>query len=521
MGLPGIDVAVLLLYLVGVVAFGCWFVRKNKTAEDFTAAGRSLPGWAVGLSIFGTFLSSNTFLGVPGKAFGGNWNSFVFSLSLPIAAWIGVKLFIPFYRGSGEISAYHHLEKRFGVWARIYADVCYLLAQVGRMGAIMFGVSLGLNALLGWDIRLIIVISGVLVTLYTLLGGIEAVIWTDVVQSIILIGGALLVLLLVLFDMPGGPGQALSIAADNSKFSLGSFVPNPLASTFWVVLLYGIFINLGNFGINQSFIQRYHTAKSDAEARKSLWLGSLLYVPISAVLFFIGSSLFSYYTTNDQMLREVKMQVAETRVEEGQDPAALAATLKPADVGDKVLPHFISNKLRGGLAGLLLAAIFAAAMSSIDTSLNSSSTIILTDIYKPFFRPGADDATCMRVLRISTIAWGLVGTGVALALTGVKSILDAWWVIQGIFSGAMLGLFLLGILAKKAKKPGAVAGVIVGVLVIAWMTMSPKLESLPSWLRNPLHANMTIVVGTLSIFLVGLLVTRLRESGDSTPGSEG
>ena len=606
MQLPALDVAVFLAYLVGVVGFGCWFVRKSRSTSQFMAAGRSLPGWAVGLSIFGTYLSSNTFIGVPGKAFGVNWNFFVFSLSLPIAAVIGVKVFVPFYRRTGEISAYHHLEKRFGPWARTYAVVCYLLTQLSRMGAILFGVSLGLHALLGWDMATLIIVSGALVTLYTLLGGIEAVIWTDVVQSIILMGGAVVVACVILLRMPAGPGQAISIAAANGKFSLGGFGPSVAQSTFWVVMLYGIFINLNNFGIDQSFVQRYHTARSDREARKSLWLGALLYVPISLLFFFIGSSLFSYYHAeqNRGMLREVKLQVAReklSRQAETLPPAAYeakvaetAAALTPADIGDKVLPHFIVNRLPIGLGGLLIAAIFAAAMSSVDTSLNSSATVILSDIYKRYIRKRAGEKESMRVLHVTTLAWGAIGTGVALAMIGVKSILGAWWKLSGIFAGAMLGLFLLGLISRKAKRPAAVTGVTVGVLVIFWMTFSPgwgavdgevtvrrdsqivlgqetrlraelavgdrvaigdqeftvkALAAAPAEeltldrgvgpggdvrfaegeatlggltlykvglayrLRSPFHTHMTIVVGTLSIFLIGLLASRLAGRG--------
>ena len=191
--LPGIDIAVLAIYLAAVVGLGAWFARRNRTSAHFMAASGMLPGWAVGLSIFGTFLSSTTFIGVPGKAYGGNWNAFVFSLTLPLAAWVAVKYFVPFYRASGEISAYHHLEKRFGPWARSYARACYLLTQLARVGAILFGVSMALHALTGWSLPAIIIGAGVAVTLYTLFGGIEAVIWTDVIQSLVLLAGAVVI----------------------------------------------------------------------------------------------------------------------------------------------------------------------------------------------------------------------------------------------------------------------------------------------------------------------------------------
>ena len=179
------------------------------------------------------------------------------------------------------------------------------------------------------------------------------------------------------------------------------------------------------------------------------------------------------------------------------------------DISDKVLPHFIANKLPPGLAGLLIAAIFAAAMSSIDTSLNSSATVILSDLYKRYVNPDADERKSMRVLYVATGIMGAAGTGIALAMIGVKSVLETWWTLSGIFAGGLLGLFLLGMICRHAGKPAAVTGVLVGLAVITWMSL-PKIVEIPESLRNPLHGNMTIVVGTLTIFLVGLLMARLK-----------
>ncbi|MGB7343777.1 MAG: sodium:solute symporter [Pirellulaceae bacterium] len=500
-----------------MIGFGCWFVRKSGTTSEFMAAGGSLPGWAVGMSIFGTYLSSNTFLGNPGKSYAGDYNAFVFTLSLPLAAWIATKYFVPFYRRSGEISAYHHLEARFGLWARTYAMVCYVMSQIARMGTIMFGVALGLNALTGWDVASIIVVTGVLVTLYTLLGGIEAVIWTDVVQSLVLMGGALLVFALLLMKMPDGPTQAFTIAAADNKLSLGSWHADFKTNTVWVVFLFGLFINLTNFGIDQSFVQRYHTADSEAAAKRSIWIGVIFYIPISLLFFAIGSALFSYYQTEPELLGEVKRQVAAEQLSVSLTDIAgttaeaavqqTANAMTPADYGDKVLPHFIANKLPVGLAGLLIAAIFAAAMSSIDTSLNSSATVFLKDIYGRYIDHNVSEGRAMLVLRTATIVIGVIGTATAVILIGQQSILDAWWKLQGIFAGGMLGLFLLGLVARSANGGAALVSVIIGVLVIGWMTFFPVIENQPEWLRNPLHTNMTIVIGTLTIFLVGLLVS--------------
>lgn len=511
MKLATIDILVLLLYVAAVIAFGCWFVRKSGTTKEFMAAGGSLPGWAVGLSIFGTFLSSNTFLGVPGKAYGDNFNGFVFSLSLPFAALIAARYFVPFYRHGANISAYHHLEERFGAWARTYAAICYLLTQIARMGAILYGVALGLQALTGWDVVTIILITGVLVTLYTLLGGIEAVIWTDVAQSIVLMGGAVLIFAMLLFGGSGseGPTEIMQLAATNEKFSLGSWAPEFQSSTVWVMLLYGLFINLNNFGVDQSFVQRYHTADSDAGARRALWFGALLYIPIALLFFSIGAAAHSWYQMHPEELAEVRQQVAVEKAQPGEDVQLVAAGLSDKDIGDKVLPHFIANQLPAGLAGLLIAAIFAAAMSSVDTSLNSSATIVLKDVYERYVDPQVSERRAMLVLRISTVVAGVIGVGVAVLMIGVKSILEAWWVLQGVFAGGVLGLFLLGMATRSGRSPATKLAVLLGVGIIGWMTLSPLIEQLPPYLQNPLHANMTIVIGTLAVFLLGVGLNQL------------
>jgi solute:Na+ symporter, SSS family len=497
--LTGLDLLVLGLYFVAVMGIGVHFWRggQSGTISGFTAAGGSMAGWVVGLSIMATYLSSISFLALPGRAFAENWNAFVFSLSLPLATWMAVKWFVPFYRKSGEVSAYSHLERRFGTWARLYAGVCYLLTQLARMGSVMFLTALPLNLLMGWDIRLVIAVLGISVIIYAILGGIVAVIWSDAMQAMVLMAGALLCLGLMLWGIPGGPSAALALAADQGKFSLGSFSASLGEPTFWVVLIYGLVINLQNFGIDQNYVQRYATARSEAAARRSLWLGGLLYVPVSAVFFLIGTALFSFYAAQPELL-----------------PEALRGQ------ADRVFPYFIVSQLPSGLTGLLIAAIFAAAMSTVSTSLNSSATLLLTDWYRRFLRPQAGERESMLVLRLGTLVWGLMGTGFALAMIGVQAALDAWWTLSSIFAGGMLGLFLLGMIARRAGNAAAATGVAVGVLVIVWMTFSPRSELLPEALRSPFHSFMIIVIGTLSILLVGLLVSRFRPRAQPASSSE-
>ena len=467
-----IDIIVFLLFTGGVVAFGCSFFKKKGTSEEFTSAGRSLPGWVVGMSIFATYVSSISYLGYPGKAFSGDWNAFVFSLSIPIASYFAARYFVPFYRSQDSISAYSFLENRFGLWARIYASSCYLLTQIARTGSILYLLALPMNVLLGWHIQTIIVVTSVAIVLYSMLGGMKAVIWTEAIQGIILIGGALVCMFILLFDMPGGPVQTFSIAMEDGKFSLGSFGSSLSESTFWVCLIYGIFTNLQNYGIDQSYVQRYHTAKNEKEAKFSALFGGYLFIPVSAVFFMIGTGLYAFYKVHPGIL--------------------------PDGVGaDYVFPFFIVNELPVGLTGLLIASIFAAGMSTIATSVTSSSTIILTDYYQRF-RKHAGNRERMLVLKLSSVGVGVAGILVAFAFMSVQSALDAWWALASIFSGGMLGLFLLGYISRKARNFDAVLGVVCGVILVCWIVISPFV-----------HANLAIVFGTLLIFLVGFLSANL------------
>lgn len=487
-----VDVGIIILYLLLMVGVGVYFSRKNKSSEQFTTASGRIPSWALGLSFYATFLSVITFLGDPGKSFGSNWNPFVFSLSMPFAAYISAKFFVPFYRQNGHISAYSHLEERFGAWARTYAMVCFIMTQLARMGTIFYGVALMINSLTGIEMYLIILVLGLCIIFYTVLGGMEAVIWTEVLQAIIKTMGALLIVGIIFSQV--GIGKVIEVGVKEDKFSLGSFSPDFTTSSFWVVLLYGFFINLTNFGVDQNYIQRYHTARNSKEASQSIWLCVLYYVPISFLFFFIGTALYAYYQANPELINELKNQVAI-------DKNIELTSLKPSDYGDKVLPFFIKTQIPSGLLGLLMAALLSAAMSTMSSGMNSSATVFLNDIYQRYFDKNISPKKQLRVLHVATVVMGLLGMTFGISMIGVKSLLDIWWKLAGIFAGGMLGLFLLGYLSKQTSNIHAKIGAILGVLVIAWMSFK---DSFPIHFQSPFESKMTVVLGTLTIVLVGI-----------------
>ena len=562
----GLDWIVLIGYFIGTMGIGFYFFSRTRTAEGFTAGNRSIPGWVCGLSIFATFLSSISYLANAGKSFVSDWNPFVFSLTVPLATWVAVKYFLPYYRNSKHISAYAALEDRFGLWARMYASFFYMLTQLARMAVVMYLVALPMQVIFGWDIYLILAVVGISVTIYSLVGGVTAVIWTDAIQALVLMGGAVIVLIVMLFQMPGGAGHVFEVAATHHKFSLGNFTPDMAEKTFWTLILFGIAENLRNFGIDQSYIQRYIASKSDKEAKQGLWLAGLLYVPMSAIFFFIGTSLFAFFNADKVVdleasrppaaqveaawespeladLNAVRQVVARQELlQSGRketDPGfaaeqeSIARTKGLNDLGDRVFPYFISVYLPPGLTGLLIAAVFAAGMSTISTSLNSSATLTLTDYYKRLFNPKASGRQEMAVLSVATVVWGVLGTGLAFLLVQVtESALDMWWTLSGIFSGGMIGLFLLGLISRKAKNPAAISAVLIGLLVILWMSMprvadmllkastdsavyrcGTTLQNLASGgLTSPFNALLIPVIGTLVILIVGISLTTLFDS---------
>ena len=484
-----LDTIVLVVYMAGVTLLGASFFRRNRTTEAFTLGDRNIPGWVITMSIFATFVSSISYLALPGIAYQSDWNAFVFSLSIPVAAVIAVRFFVPLYRRVNSPSAYTFLEQRFGPWARVYASVCYLLTQFMRVGTILYLLALALHTTVGWNMVATILITGGVIMVYSVLGGLRAVVWTDAIQGILLIAGIIVTIGFIFMKMPDGPGQLFRIAADHGKMGLGSLDANLSASTFWVVLVYGIFINLQNFGIDQNYIQRYMASRSERAASRSALWGGMLYIPVSLLFLLAGTGLYSFYLSG---------------------AASLPAVLQEPARADQIFPYFIVTQLPPGITGLLLASIFAAGMSTISTSFNSASTVFLTDIYRKISGKQSSEKESMKVLYISSAVITLVAAVIALAMINVRSALDTWWKMASIFSGGMLGLFLLGAFSRGSRNAGAIAGVVTGLAVIAWLSLS-SLSDDPARYGNVFHPYLTIVLGTLAIFLTGFLLSLLGQ----------
>jgi len=432
-----VNYAVLGAYLAALVAMGVYFSRREKTTDDFFKAGRRIPWWAAGLSIFGTQLSAITFMAIPAKTYATDWRRFMGNVCILLIAPLIVFVFLPFFRRLNVTTAYEYLERRFNLASRLIGSAMFVLFQFGRIGIVLFLPSIALSVVTGFDVRACIAVMGVLSIVYTVLGGIEAVIWTDVLQVIVLVGGALLCLVLIAASVPGGAGGLVSTALADAKLHTFDFTPDLAESTFWVVVLGGLAAALISYGSDQAVIQRYLTTKDERAAARSIWVNGVLSVVATLLFFSMGAALYGFYKAR---------------------PDLLSPTLGNPDA---IFPWYIVTQLPAGVAGLLIAGLFAAAMSSLDSSMNSVATAVTTDFFRRF-RPGAADRTCLNVARWATVIVGVAGTAFALLMTGwdIKSLWDEFVTVLGLFSGGLAGLYLLGILSRRAHGRGAVIGLL-------------------------------------------------------------
>ena len=483
-----IDITVIVVYLVGTTLFGCSFYFRKSSgdkANTFMTGGGRLPTWVIALSVFATYISSISFLALPEGAYAGNWWGWINSITLPVATFIAGIWFVPFYRRATSVSAYSFLEKRFGSWARVYASSCFLVMQSVRSGVILLLLSILVNQLLGFSYESIIFVTGMATLVYSMLGGFAAVVWADAIQSIILIVGTLVCVACLLIFTPDVSGS-LQAAWEAGKISLGSLdISDWGSNTFWVLFFYGICINLQNFGVDQCYTQRYVAAKDEKAAVRSMWGSVCLCVPVTLLFTVIGTLLWMYNNAT------------------GAVPPGMKAA--------EVFPWFIMNKLPTGFSGLLVAAIIAAAMSTVSSTLNSGSTVLLEDYWKRFFPARAGERANMVFLRLSTLVLAFMSIGVALSVVWIwgrenKTVLGMWYVLQGVFSGGMLGLFLIGAFSKRTLPWHAVVATFCGFASLAWVMFGQRILPLP-W---PLHKNLSIVFATMTIVTVGFLLGSFR-----------
>lgn len=442
-----LNYTVLGCYLLAMVGIGWVCSRRNKDTDDFFTAGGRIPWWAAGLSIFATMLSSLTFMAIPAKAYATDWTFIWANLPILLMAPIVIRYYLPFFRRLKVSSAYEYLEMRFNLPTRIYGSAAFILFQIGRQAIVLLLPALALATVSDLDVNTCILLMGVLCVIYTAMGGIEAVIWTDVVQTVVLLGAAIVSILLIVTQTPGGFGGVWSIASDADKFHLFNFTwdPSVAANAFWVILIGNMFANLAPYTSDQTVVQRYMTTSSEKKAAQAIWSNALLAVPATVLFFAIGTALYVFYR---------------------QQPGLL----DPTQATDTIFPAFIVQSVPAGIAGLVIAGIFAAAQSTVSSSLNSVVTAIVTDFYSRF----GGDASGQKGLKLArwlTILIGLLATGIALFLaqSELKSLWDAYSSLIGLSASGLAGLFALGIFTKRATGGGALIGALASAAVLYWV----------------------------------------------------
>lgn len=432
-----LNIIIIISYLLILVIIGILFSGKQHSTKDYFKGGNRIPAWAAGISIFGTTLSAITFMAVPAKTFSTDWLYFFQSMTIVMVGPFVISIFLPFYRRFDLTTAYEYLEWRFNLAVRLLGSLLFIIVQFGRMGIVLLLPSLALSIVTGIDVPTSVIAMGVLSIFYTAMGGIEAVIWTDVVQSILLMGGALVVIILLLMNLD--VETTVSMIRTENKMKMLDLSPSFSHATFWVVLIGGFASNLVTYGSDQTVIQRYLTTKDEKSAAQSVKLGVLLSIPSTLIFFTIGTLLFVYYKSYPAFLNPV------------------------LDKTDSIFPWFIVNSLPDGVSGLLISAIFAASMSSLDSIINSVATVISMDFINRL-SPGATEKRLLTIAKTLTVLIGLIGTFTALFMfwRGMSSLWDQFMAIIGLFAGGLGGIFLLGIFSKRANAGGAILGLLMG-----------------------------------------------------------
>lgn len=464
------------IYMALLLGVGFYFSKANKDTNDFFRGGQRIPWWAAGLSIFATTLSSITFMAIPAKAYSENWVFLLANLPILLIAPFIVAFIIPVFRGIDATSAYEYLERRFSLGVRLFGSVSFVLFQVGRMAIVLFLPALALAAVTDLSVFWCILLMGVFSIVYCAMGGILAVIWTDVMQAFVLLGGALLSLVLVVLRTEGGAGAILEIGSADDKFRMVEMSWDFTIAAIWVVILGNIFSNLIPYTSDQAVVQRYMTTRTAAQAKKSVWTNALIAMPATLLFFMVGSALYGYYHQNpDQLV--------------------------PGYQNDAVFPLFIARELPVGIAGIVVAGIFAAAQSTVSTSMNSTSTVLVTDFFDRLSGKQRSARSRLLLARVLTVVLGALGTvgALLLASTDIDSLWDVFIRVLGLTGGALAGLFLLGIFTRRANATGAAIGAAVGVVVL-YLVQS----------RTDVHFFLYAGVGITTCFVVGYLASLLK-----------
>jgi len=489
-----IDFSVVLVYFIAMAAMGVYCSKKNTSTEQYFVGGRSFKGWIVGISLIGAAFSSVTVIAFPADAFKTNWVRFTPHMAILLVVFIASRVILPFFRRGKITSVYEYLGNRFGYPIRLYGSLTFVIIQLMRNSIILYLVSLLVYQITGLDPMICVIVSGFFVAFYTIIGGIDAVIWTDVVQTIVFLAGGILCLVMIVAKLPGGLSQVFSIAMTDHKFAFDVIQNDAIQSASWklslsektitMMFIFGVFGYLTEYCGNQIIVQRYCTSSSTKEARKAMWICAFSSLPIWAFYMFTGTSLYAFF--------KVFPVPEATEMLTGTRPA------------EQVLPFFITNYLPTGVKGIVIAAALAAAMSTLSASINSISTVCVVDIYKKYFAKNKSDKHCLKVAWLIALLTGLLLIVGALILFKTKSntLQDTYNILISLISGGLLGIFLFGFFTTKGDSRAVGLGIVCTLMFTAWATLSVY-GWLPDFLKVPFDTYYTMIIGNIIMFSVG------------------
>lgn len=470
------DWVALSVYLLVLIGIASYFAKREHNTHEYFLGGRRVPWWAAGLSIFGTQLSAMTFMATPAVTFAEDWVRIIPVLMYAPAGLLTIHFFLPFYRRLNVTTAYEYLERRFNTSVQMLGSGVFIISQLLRVAVVVYLPALALAAATGLNVHLCIVAMGVLCITYTVLGGIEAVIWTDVIQVVVLIMGAVCCLIIIIVDAGGLTNTVQSAAADN-KFHAFDWNWDITEMCVWVMMFGGFFSIFGQFTGEQTTVQRYMTTHDEKAAMRGIWTTCILSLVTAPIFSGLGTALYVFYKNHPELLVPGR--------------------------NDAIVPWFIVEQLPAGIAGLVIAGIFAAAMSSLDSAMHSAATAYVTDFHQRW-QPSMSDSRGLNLARWITVFVGVLGTGMAMLLTEVQHlpIVDLWALMLGRIIGGVYGIFLLAAFTRRATAGGAIVGMVVG-------TLAPYLVSR---LIN-VHFYLYTSIGMISCVAVGYLASLVLPGG--------
>jgi SSS family transporter len=469
-GFSALDYGVFAAYMVASVAIGLWFVREQRTVKDYFLAGQSMNWFVVSVSVIAALFSGISYLGAPTEVYNNDLTYAVTLLSFFVVTPIVIFVFLPFFYRLNLYSAYEYLEKRFDLQVRTWSAAMFILRVIFYLALAIYAPALALASVTNLPLWFSILVVGVLTTLYTTLGGMKAVIWTDVMQFFVLFGGQIAIACVAISRIPGGLAGTYSVAAAAGKLHFTNFDWDlTVRVTFWGALLGGMFNNLVQMGTDQISVQRYLTAKSLREASRSLWFKLFATLPLVIVFYLMGAVLYAFYETH--------------------------ADLKPAlDQKDRILPYFVVTQLPRGIPGMLIAAIFAATMSTVSAGINALSTASIVDFYQRFRNATPEPERLLCLSKCLTGFYGLLATVAAFLMPLLGTLVEATNKIMGMLGGPLLGVFLLGMLTRRATSEGTLLGAFCGSLLLAYVAFQTKVSFL--WYA---------LIGCLATMILGYL----------------